>query len=77
MAHPSHHKVEDGQLVHLETREPRQEEEDTRLEVLLTAEIVKDRILQLTGRLKSSPHIQQARLVGCRRTAVQVCQRQL
>ena len=53
-------EVEDGNLIHLETREPRSvQEEDSKvvvLEVLLTVEIVKDRILQLAGRLKQESH---------------------
>ena len=46
-------EVEDGNLVHLETREPRPgQEEDSELEVLMTVEIVKDRILQFAHRVK-------------------------
>lgn len=77
-------ELEDGSLVHLETREPRsgqqgEEEEGDRkvpvvvLEVLLTAEIVKDRILQLAGRLKVGKFVVSGRLVSCRRATVQGC----
>ena len=72
-------EVEDGSLVHLETREPRPDpgqEGDRKvvvLEVLLTVEIVKDRILQLAGRLKVLKFVVSGRLVSCRRATVQGC----
>ena len=71
-------EVEDGDLVHLETREPRsgQEGADRKpvvLEALLTVEIVKDRILQLAGRLKVGKFVVSGRLVSCRRATVQGC----
>ena len=64
-------EVEDGELVHLETREPR--DQSVVLEVLLTVEIVKDRILQLAHRLKSGKFVSGSRLVSCRRATVQGC----
>ena len=70
-------EMEDGDLIHLETREPRSgQEEDNKMvvvEVLLTVEIVKDRILQLAGRLKLLKFVMSGRLVSCRRATVQGC----
>ena len=70
-------EMEDGDLIHLETREPRSgQEEDNKMvvvEVLLTVEIVKDRILQLAGRLKLLKFVMFGRLVSCRRATVQGC----
>ena len=43
------------------------------VEVLLTVEIVKDRILQLAGRLKQGKFLMSGRLVSCRRATVQGC----
>ena len=70
-------EMEDGDLIHLETREPRSvQEEDSKvvvLEVLLTVEIVKDRILALGRRIRQAKHVAGARMVGCRRATVQGC----
>ena len=68
-------EVEDGELVHLETREPRDQPAASlvALEVLLTVEIVKDRILQLAHRLKNAKFVCEGRLVSCRRATVQGC----
>ena len=43
------------------------------VEVLLTVEIVKDRILALGRRIRSAKHVAGARMVGCRRATVQGC----
>ena len=43
------------------------------VEVLLTVEIVKDRILALGRRIRGAKHVAGARMVGCRRATVQGC----
>ena len=64
-------QVEDGSLVHVETRPPRDKTGQTVLEILLTVEIVKDRITQLAGRVRRADHVQASRMVGCKRATVQ------
>ena len=63
--------VEDGNLVHIETRQPRDKTGEVDLDVLVTVEIVKDRIIHLARRVKSAKYVQDAKLVGCRRATVQ------
>ena len=50
-----------------------QDSSSVAVEVLLTVEIVKDRILQLAGRLKQGKFVMSGRLVSCRRATVQGC----
>ena len=64
-------QVEDGSLVHVETRRPRDSSEKTVLEILLTVEIVKDRISHLAGRVRRAEHVQASKMVGCKRATVQ------
>ena len=64
-------QVEDGSLVHMETRHPRDSTGKTVLEILLTVEIVKDRISHLAGRVRRADHVQASRMVGCKRATVQ------
>ena len=64
-------QVEDGDLVHVETRRPRDATGKTVLEILLTVEIVKDRISHLAGRVRKADHVQGSRMVGCKRATVQ------
>ena len=59
--------------MHLETREPKDGgPENVVMEVLLTVEIVKDRILQLIGQVKTREHVQHVKAVGCKRATVKV-----
>ena len=64
-------EVEDGNLVHIETRQPRDKTGGVDLDVLVTVEIVKDRIIHLARRVKSAKYVHDAKLVGCRRATVQ------
>ena len=64
-------QVEAGSLVHMETRHPRDSIGKTVLEILLTVEIVKDRISHLAGRVRRADHVQASRMVGCKRATVQ------
>ena len=61
---------EDAFLIHVETRPARNKENDGDVDVLVTLEIVKDRILHLSHSIKSSRYVASAKLVGCRRTAL-------
>jgi len=64
----------DGNLIHLETREPRGDENNgITLEILITIDLVKDRILQLVSRIRGKEHIKDVKAVGCKRATVKGC----
>ena len=57
----------------METREPKvASPEDVVIDVLITVEIVKDRILHVTSRLKTGQHVHHLMVVGCKRATVKV-----
>ena len=59
--------------MHLETREPKAGgPENVVMEVFLTVEIVKDRILQLISQVKTKEHVHHVKAVGCKRATVKV-----
>jgi len=59
----------DGNLVHVETRDPRGGE-DVVLDVLVTVEIVKERILPLISKVRGTEEVQEVKVVGCKRATV-------
>ena len=59
-------------MVHIETRPPKDVTGAVVLEVLMTVEIVKDRIIHLAHRVKNAKYVNMAKLVGCKRATVQV-----
>jgi len=63
-------EVEDGGMVHMETREPRQDPDVVTMEVLLTVELVKERIVHLMKKLRRCGAISGARVVAGRRANV-------
>ena len=64
-------KALDGSLVHVETRDPRGGE-DVVLDVLVTVEIVKERILPLISKVRGTEEVQEVKVVGCKRATVKV-----
>ena len=59
-------------MVHIETRPPKDGAGEVVLDVLMTVEIVKDRIIHLAHRVKNAKYVNMAKLVGCKRATVQV-----
>ena len=80
-------EVEDGSLIHMETRDPRQDPDVVSMEVLLTVEVldslnlivltifqvVKERIVHLMKKLRRCGAIFGARVVAGRRLSMIIC----
>ena len=80
-------EVEDGSLIHMETRDPRQDPDVVSMEVLLTVEVmnsinlivltifqvVKERIVHLMKKLRRCGAILGARVVAGRRLLMIIC----